>query len=319
MSALYRVLRSWCRLGLWLFAERIEVKNSSGRDVESETPAIIACNHPNSFLDAIIIAVVHPQPVHFLARGDVFRRPLAARLLRAINAIPIHRLSEGREHLHLNDSSFRECLEILKGGGSVLIFSEGLSEHSHTVRPLRKGTARLAWLAWQEEKMHRMIVQPVRISYQSFTNLPKRVSLSYAPALISDNNLPAETPAHFYKAFNQALSVQLNNCSHIVAQQPGRAFGILTKSLLAPFALTGFLLHMLYYFPMRQLARRNTRNSVFYDSVLFGLLLFTYPVYMGLVAVLAGAIGGWIWAVAALLLLPISAFVLKSFLAIRYS
>ncbi len=319
MSVLYKVLRGWCRLGLWFFAESIEIKNTSGRDIASDMPAIVACNHPNSFLDAIIIAVVHPRPIHFLARGDAFRKPLTARLLRALNAIPIHRLSEGREHLHLNESSFQECLKIMKAGGSVLIFSEGLSEHSNMLRPLRKGTARLAWLAWREEQMHHLIVQPARISYQNFTSLPKRLTVSYTRALWPENNLPTETPAHFYNAFNHALSAQLTNYGHTVTQLPSGAFGVLKKSLLAPFALTGFLLHMLYYFPIRQLARRSTRNTVFYDSVLFGLLLFTYPVYMGLVAVLAGVIVGWIWACAVLIVLPVTAFALKVILAGRNS
>lgn len=167
--------------------------------------------------------------------------------------------------------------------------------------------------------MHHLIVQPARIFYGSFAGLPKRITVNYAPALGIENSPPTEASAHFYNAFNYALYAELNNCSHTVTQLPAGVFSVLKKFLLSPFALTGFLLHMLYYIPIRQLARRSTRNTVFYDSILFGLLLFTYPVYMGLVAILVGVIGGWLWAVTALLLLPISAFALKSFLTIRNS
>ena len=38
-----------------------------------------------------------------------------------------------------------------------------------------------------------------------------------------------------------------------------------------------------FYFPVRAFAYAKTKGSVFYDSVLFALLLFTFPVYVALV------------------------------------
>ncbi len=55
----------------------------------------MACNHPNSFLDAIIIGAHFKRPVHFLARGDVFKHPLSKAILIRLKVIPIYRLSEG--------------------------------------------------------------------------------------------------------------------------------------------------------------------------------------------------------------------------------
>ena len=87
-------------------------------------PKIIACNHPNSFFDAINIAVQYPKPIYFLARGDAFKKPLVARFLKSLHLIPIYRLSEGKENLSKNMETFEMCLTLLKQNQTILIFSE---------------------------------------------------------------------------------------------------------------------------------------------------------------------------------------------------
>ena len=40
--------------------------------LQKHGPLLIASNHPNSFLDAIILATLFKNPVYALARGDAF-------------------------------------------------------------------------------------------------------------------------------------------------------------------------------------------------------------------------------------------------------
>lgn len=108
-------------------------------------PVIIACSHPNSFLDAVLLAVLLKRPLHFLVRADVFKRPLVARLLAAMHQIPVYRSDSGREGLAKNAETFAECNELFKNNGAVLIFSEGTTIQDKQLRTLRKGTARLAF------------------------------------------------------------------------------------------------------------------------------------------------------------------------------
>ena len=79
-----------------------------------EGPLLIAANHPNSFLDAIIIATLFDKPVYSLARGDAFKKPLYARLLRKLNMHPVYRTSEGVENMEHNYSTFDACKVIFK-------------------------------------------------------------------------------------------------------------------------------------------------------------------------------------------------------------
>jgi len=52
--------------------------------LKKEGPLLLACNHPNSFLDAAILADLFKEPVYSLTRGDVFKRPFYRKILQAL-------------------------------------------------------------------------------------------------------------------------------------------------------------------------------------------------------------------------------------------
>ncbi len=97
----YPILKIFVRLALKIFCAEIIVHNE--RALNTKGPLLITANHPNSFFDAIIIGAMFKHPVHFLARGDAFKKPWHNTLLKLLNMIPIYRLSEGKENLHLNE------------------------------------------------------------------------------------------------------------------------------------------------------------------------------------------------------------------------
>lgn len=140
----------------------------------------MACNHPNSFFDAVLLGAYFDKPVHYLARGDAFRNPWAVKILTALKAIPIYRLREGREYLALNDATFERCSEILRSGGIVLIFTEGLCLHQWKLQPLKKGTARIALNVWKDEGMQQNFsILPVSLNYSSFKSFNKNVLVHF--------------------------------------------------------------------------------------------------------------------------------------------
>jgi 1-acyl-sn-glycerol-3-phosphate acyltransferase len=138
---LYNFIKIWVRLALLFFCRKITFNDRAV--LKNSGPLLLACNHSNSFLDAIILGSHFKQPIHFLARGDAFRKPLARKILMALKMIPIYRLSEGREYLALNDATFEKCNEILSAGGIVLIFAEGLCVNQWALRPLKKALQEL--------------------------------------------------------------------------------------------------------------------------------------------------------------------------------
>ena len=116
--------------------------------LEEHGPLLIAANHPNSFLDAIILSSLFKFPVYSLARGDAFANRFVTKILTSLNMLPVYRVSEGVENLENNYTTFDACQELFSQRKIVLIFSEGRCINEWHLRPLKKGTARLALTAW---------------------------------------------------------------------------------------------------------------------------------------------------------------------------
>lgn len=339
---LYAFVKILSRLALKLFCRQVTFSDRAL--LKSEGPLILACNHPNSFFDAILLGSLFERPVHFLARGDAFRKPLVRKFLSALRMIPIYRLSEGREYLALNDSTFERCQEVLLQGGILLIFSEGLCKNQWDLRPLKKGTARIALEAWKNPVLARnSAVLPVGLNYNSFSGFGKRILVHFGEK-IREEDIPAElSMSERILHFNTLLAAQLQHSvlsahgndelaqmlisnhtrmpgsSHTITslkdiqarispQQSEKIVAQLKPPALSPAnaasfaadlagiillalpAAAGWLLHIPYYLLVKRFVVQKTNGTVFYDSVLFGLLLLTYPLYWMLLN-----IAGMIW------------------------
>jgi 1-acyl-sn-glycerol-3-phosphate acyltransferase len=205
---LYHLIKPVIRLALLLFCRRVYMNHR--RHLNVRGPLILAVNHPNSFLDAVVVGAFFKQPVHFLARGDAFRKKWALRILQSLKCIPVYRLREGREYLHLNDATFERCRDIFKKGGIVLIFSEGLSINEFNLRPLRKGTARLACSAWNDAAIGDALrILPVGVSYDSFHRHPKELYLNYGEFVTRHDVEGLATDGAVHAHINQLLTTQL--------------------------------------------------------------------------------------------------------------
>ena len=145
---LYRCLKIIARLAMVIFCRKVII-NKPGI-LKTKGPLLLACNHPNSFLDGVILDTLFDQPLYSLARGDVFKKAFYSKLLTALKLLPVYRTSEGVENLITNYDTFENCKDIFRKKGIVIIFSEGKCINEWHLRPLKKGTARLALSSWSE-------------------------------------------------------------------------------------------------------------------------------------------------------------------------
>ncbi len=141
-SLAYRTVRALIRLLLWLFYRRIEVV---GRERIPETGGVIvAANHHNSLVDAMLIIATLPRAITVLANAPLFRHPLIGPPLRMLGAVPVHRRAEAGDDPRKNEEMFAAAIEALRAGGVILIFPEGRTQPLPILLPLRTGAARLA-------------------------------------------------------------------------------------------------------------------------------------------------------------------------------
>ncbi len=173
---LYRILQFFLRSSL--AAHYLEIKGIGLKRIPKEGACMIAATHPNSFLDAVIIACLIDRPMHFLARSDVFKAKWADKVLRSLNLIPIYRLQEGPQSLSRNDDTFRECHSILEQGGAILVFIEGLSLIDFKIRPLKKGLARIAFgFAKKNDFKLNCAIVPLSLNYDRPKDFRSKVNV----------------------------------------------------------------------------------------------------------------------------------------------
>lgn len=267
---------------LFIFCKKITIINRI--QFSKKGPLLVVANHPNSFLDAIIIGSIFQENVHFLARGDAFRQKRHRFLLKMLKMIPIYRLSEGKENLYLNEYAFNESKRLLSNGGIVLIFIEGICVNSHELQPFKKGAARIALHSNTPNPLH---VLPVSIAYDSFTRFGKIVHVEAAQSLLASSLFPFEEESRNLIWFNQQLRSKLESMIHVPANYTiGRSY---PQTLIASI---GKWLNFPLYFLLNKSIKEKTKGTVFYDSVLFGSLFLLYPFYLLILHVILFAITG---------------------------
>ncbi len=309
---LYQLLKIWVRLAAKIFCRKIIINHHGLLKIDG--PVLLACNHPNSFLDAILLDILFEKPIWSLARGDVFKKSFYSKLLTKLKMLPVYRSSEGVENLETNYKTFDACKEIFRNKGIVLMFSEGKCINEWHLRPLMKGTARLAISSWQEGIDVRVL--PVGINYSSFRRFGKNIFINFGNLITNDESKNIETDGRKNLAFNNRLQDELQplvfeiSISDKMQQEKQLACrpGINQKILLFFPAFLGLLFNAVLYLPVRYFTSTRPGISDHYDSVLIALLVLLYPFYLlGVTFILCLITGNWL-GLLVLLVFPFTAW-----------
>lgn len=309
---LYPFVKILARLAIGIYCRDIAINKKEL--LKCNGPLLLAVNHPNSFLDAIILCTLFDKPVYSLARGDAFKNKFFAKILFKLKLLPVYRVSEGVENLEGNYKTFDDCKAIFKQNGIVLIFSEGLCINEWHLRPLKKGTARLAISSWEDGIPLKVL--PVGINYSSFRKFGKNIKLFFGE-FITVNDIAADNGhGKSIQSFNSNLAKQLqpfvfeiegNNKEELHSRfYIPQSF--LKKVLLFIPAALGWLLHAPLYYPLKNLVLNKSSDADHYDSIVVGVLFIVYPIYAMLFSLLAFIFTQNLFSLLLLLLLPFTAW-----------
>lgn len=309
---LYSFVKIIARLAIKIYCRHIAINKEEL--LKHNGPLMLAVNHPNSFLDAIILCTLFDKPVYSLARGDAFKNKFFANLLFKLKLLPVYRVSEGVENLDENYKTFELCKNIFKKNGIVLIFSEGRCINEWHLRPLKKGTARLAISSWEEGIDLKVL--PVGINYNSFKSFGKNVHLFFGDFITNQSMDYRNSHGNNIRQFNDSLQSQLSNFVYEInlndkellhktffVTQP-----LIKKMFLFLPACFGFILHAPLYLFTKWLSNKLIREVGHYDSKIVGFLFLFYPLFL---LILSGAIfyiTGYWYAFLLLFVLPFCAW-----------
>jgi 1-acyl-sn-glycerol-3-phosphate acyltransferase len=306
---LYKLLLFPARIFIHFYCRSIFINKK--KYLDKCGPLLIASNHPNSFLDAIILATLFKKPIYSLARGDAFAGKLISKILLSLNMLPVYRISEGAENLESNYSTFEACLQIFKKNGIVLIFSEGRCINEWHLRPLKKGTARLAFAAWQQDIP--LQVLPLGINYSAFRKFNKRLALNFGTAISRQEINNSLSSGKAINEFNEKLNEQLRNLVYEIDkgnQKKLRNYfpvqtSILKKIILFIPAMAGYIIHAPLYYAIHIAIKEKAQDH--YDSIMIALLFFIYPIYVLLLTIAVFFIANNPLAFFLLIIIPVAA------------
>jgi 1-acyl-sn-glycerol-3-phosphate acyltransferase len=129
----YRISRFLIRVFLHLLcAFRLEGASHE----PTSGPVIIVSNHLSD-LDPLVVGASLRRRVGFMAKHELFVNPLVRWWVTSCGAFSVHRGEP-------DPRALRTALEILRGGGALVMFPEGTRGRDRTLRPPEPGAAMLA-------------------------------------------------------------------------------------------------------------------------------------------------------------------------------
>lgn len=212
------------RLALKLYYKGIQIEGLE--NIPKSGPVLVSPNHQNAFMDALLVGAFSPLPLFFLARSDIFNwwtRPI----LRQLRIIPIYRIRDGYSSLSENNKVFKQCHDLFSAGKSVLIFSEGNHGIHSYLRPLTKGSSRLA-LSYEGDGLQ---VLPVGINYFEHTQPQSHVLIAFGrPIGIEDQKKSYQTStAKALIRFRDQLAESMKQV--LVIPEDGKDYEALAKEV----------------------------------------------------------------------------------------
>ena len=117
-----------------------------GREnVPHDGSVIFAPNHCDALMDPFaVLAMDHSKKV-FVARADVFKKPVFKKILTFLKIMPIHRVRDGFSNVINTRDTIEKSIEVLNNQVPFCILPEGTHRSKHSLLPLGKGLSRIAF------------------------------------------------------------------------------------------------------------------------------------------------------------------------------
>ena len=129
---------------------------------------ILAPVHQNAMMDPLVVLMALYRPVAFLARADIFKNPVARRLLTWLRISPVYRIRDGRDQLSRNAEVFDTARLSLEQGIPLCLMAEGTHNDKHQLLPLVKGMFRIAGETQRQLGDKPLYIVPVGLDYDHY-------------------------------------------------------------------------------------------------------------------------------------------------------
>jgi len=116
-----------------------------GKDnVPKDSAVIFGVNHSNTLMDALVLLAANNSKKVFIARGDIFKNPIVAKILTFLRILPIFRIRNGVAAVRQNDDTLNKAVDVIHDHVDLYLFPEGMHRTKHSLLRMGKGLFHIA-------------------------------------------------------------------------------------------------------------------------------------------------------------------------------
>ena len=236
MDRAYALVRSIARFWVWFFFKRVGVRHPER--VPAQGAVLLCINHPNNFIDSLVVGAAVPRKVHYLATASLFRNTLLRRFLLGMGAIPVYRRQDDPNNTEKNVAAFAACFDALGAGRLVAIYPEGTTHAEARVQRIKTGAARIA-LGFEDEHRGQLTLVPVGLTFEARRSFRGHVLVSFGapvpvtPYLDAYRTEPVKAVDSLTEAIQFAMETEVVNVERLDVALLVAAIGALYRDDLA--------------------------------------------------------------------------------------
>ena len=150
-------------------------------NIPQKGACIFGSNHCNTLVDALVLLATSRGKKVFIARGDIFKNPATAKILKWLRILPIFRMRDGIGSVRdKNGDTIAQAVDVIRDEVPLYLFPEAAHRTKHSLRQLSKGIFHIALDAnsrFGHEKP--VYIVPTGLEYGDYFRFRSTVLVSY--------------------------------------------------------------------------------------------------------------------------------------------
>ena len=164
-------------------------------------------------MDAMVILALDSKPKVFVARADIFKFPILAKIFTFMKIMPIMRQRDGYKAVKKNQDTIDRAVDVLKDKIPFCIFPEGTHQAKYSSLPLSKGILKIAFQTHEQMPEVPLYIVPVGIRYGDFFRFRSTVRMEFGKPINVGEYIAANeqrTPQEQMNGMRELLAERLH-------------------------------------------------------------------------------------------------------------
>ena len=104
--------------------------------IPRDAAVIFTPNHCDALMDPLLVLASNRDRKVFIARADIFKKPMLRKILTFFKMIPINRIRDGIRSVTAVEETIRVSIEVLENNVGICILPEGTHRPMHSLLPI---------------------------------------------------------------------------------------------------------------------------------------------------------------------------------------